>query len=101
MFVMNQHQSNNTKKTYMASWFNGKISINCPDVNVVHYRQLFVAMLNFPPNIYHITSSYFRVMAVRQIITFKYRLCLIYWHLDVSDLIDMVIIHKYKRLNST
>jgi len=30
MFVMNQHQSNNTKKTYMASWL--KISINCQDV---------------------------------------------------------------------
>jgi hypothetical protein len=33
---MKQHKRNNTKKTYMASWFNGKISINCPDVNVVH-----------------------------------------------------------------
>jgi hypothetical protein len=46
MFVMNQHQSNNTKKTYMASWLNGKISINCQDVNVINYRLLFVAMLN-------------------------------------------------------
>jgi hypothetical protein len=43
--------SNNTKKTYMASWLNGEISINCQDVNVIHYRLLFVAMLNFPPNI--------------------------------------------------
>jgi hypothetical protein len=46
---MNQHQSNNTKKTYVASWLNGKISINCQDVNVINYRLLFVAMLNFPP----------------------------------------------------
>ena len=44
---MDQHQSNNTKKTYMASWLDG---INCQ---------------------------------------------------DVSDLIDKVIIHKYKRLNAT
>jgi hypothetical protein len=44
----------------MAIWLNGKISINCQDVNVIHYR-----------------------------------------HLDVSDLIDKVIIHKCKILNAT
>jgi hypothetical protein len=28
MFVMNQHQSNNTKKIYMASWLNGWVQKN-------------------------------------------------------------------------
>ena len=51
MFVMNQHQSNNTKKTYTSSWLNGKIAINCQNVNVIYYRLLFVTMLNFPANI--------------------------------------------------
>ena len=42
---MNQHQSNTTKKTYTSSWLNGKISINCQNVNVIYYRLLFVASL--------------------------------------------------------
>jgi hypothetical protein len=60
----------------MASWLNGKMSINCQDVNVIRYRlhvefpSKHTIILLHSTNIYHLHIS--MSWQFRQIITFKY-----------------------------
>jgi hypothetical protein len=60
------HQSNNIKKTYITSWLNGRISINCQDVNVIHVRSETSRCQYIKHN------QYLNVMICLTAITWKY-----------------------------